>query len=429
MQQKFDAIVVGAGPAGCACGYKLAKAGLNVLVVEKGKFAGAKNTWGGAFYGPALNELIPNFWEEAPIERFIARQRVSFMNKEGCLTVEFTMPQFSQPPYNGFILLRSKFDRWLAKKVQEAGALLITAVQADELLWDGNRVVGIKAGKDELPAEVVVACDGANSLLAQKARLRKELSARDVKQGVKEVIELPREVIERRFGLADNEGIAWGFVGSCTRGLPGGGFIYTNKESISIGVVVQLSALAQKKVRPNDLLESFKQHPAIAPLIEGGKLVEYSAHLIPASGISMMPKLYADGFLVAGDAAALVLGTGLLLEGANFAIASGMLAAQAIKEAKQKGDFSARTLSYYQKLLEESFVLKDLRTFEKAPHFLERSRIYTSYPDLICDLARMVFTNDGQPRKRAWDCLREAMKGKVSLLQMAFDLIKARGAM
>jgi len=428
MKQSFDAIVVGAGPAGCACGYTLAKAGLEVLVVERGKFAGAKNMWGGAFFGPTLAELIPDFWAEAPIERYVASHKLSFLTDEDCLSIEFTTPKFSQPPYNGFTVLRSKFDQWFAMKVGQAGAIVATGFQADDLLWKGNQVVGIKAGGDELPARVIIACDGVNSILAQKAGLRGEFKPQDVKQGVKEVTALPRDTIEQRFNLSGDEGIAWELIGSCTRGLPGGGFIYANKDSLSVGIVVQLNALAEKQVKANDLLEDFKRHPAVASLLDGGKLVEYSAHLIPVSGINMMPRLYTDGFLAAGDAAAFVVGTGLILEGANFAVASGVAAAETVMRAKQKGDFSARSLAYYQELLEQNFVLKDLKTFSKAPRFLENPRIYTTYPELACNLAERLFTSDGKPRKRIWQLLRESKRGKISLWQMARDLMQGKEA-
>ena len=428
MKQRFDAIVVGAGPAGCACGYKLAKAGLEVLVVERGKFAGAKNMWGGAFFGPTLSELLPNFWEEAPLERYVTRHRISLLGDEACLSAEFTTPRFSQPPYNGFTVLRSKFDQWFAMKVGQAGAIVAAGLQADDLLRDGNQVVGVKAGGDELPASVVIACDGVNSILAQKAGLRDELRPRDVKQGVKEVIQLPRQTIEQRFNLAGDEGIAWEFIGSCTRGLPGGAFIYTNKESLSVGIVVQLNALVDNGIKANDLLEDFKKHPAVANVFTEGRLVEYSAHLIPVSGVDMMPALYTDGLLVAGDAAAFVLGTGLILEGANFAVASGVAAAQTVIRARERGDFSARSLSYYQELLEESFVLKDLKTYRQAPHFLENPRIYSVYPELACDLAEKIFTNDGKPRKKTWQLLKEAMRGRISFWQIVRDLMRGKGA-
>ncbi|MDH5696036.1 MAG: FAD-dependent oxidoreductase [Dehalococcoidia bacterium] len=428
MKQRFNAIVVGAGPAGCACGYTLAKAGLEVLVVERGKFAGAKNMWGGVFYGPNLNELFPQFWQEAPVERYVFRHKFSLLTPDACLSTEFTTEKFGQPPYNGFTVLRSKFDRWFATKVEEAGAIVATGLQADDLLWDGTQVAGIKAGGDELPANVVIACDGVNSVLAGKAGLRGEFLPRDMKQGVKEVIQLHRQLIEQRFNLTGEEGTAWEFIGYFTRGLPGGAFIYTNKESLSVGIAVQLSALVENKITVNDLLEDFKQHPAVAGLFDEGKLVEYSAHLIPVSGMAMMPALYTDGLLVAGDAAAFVLGTGLTLEGANFAVASGVAAAETVIRAKQIGDFSKKSLSYYLELLRESLVLKDLKTFKKAPHFLENPRIYSLYPELACDLAEKLFTNDGRPRKKTWELLRQAMDGKVSFWQIARDLMHIKGA-
>ncbi len=426
MGQEFDAIVVGAGPAGCACGYSLAREGLDVLVVERGAFAGAKNAWGGAFYGPVLNRLLPGFWEEAPVERPVSRHKYSLLSGENCLSVDYTTPKFNRPPYNGFTMFRAKFDNWFASKARQAGAIVATGLQADDLLWDGSKVSGVKAGGDELPARVVIACDGVNSTLAQKAGLRGELLPKDVKQGVKEVLQFPPGTVERRFNLSDGGGVDWEFIGDCTRGLPGGAFIYTNKESLSVGVVAGLSSLIEKGIRADDLLEDFKKHPSVAGLIEGGELVEYSAHLIPVSGIAMMPsRLYANGFLVAGDAAALVLGTGLVLEGANFAVASGMAAARAVLKARKESDFSAKSLSFYQELLEKDFVLQDLKTHQRAPHFLENTRIYAAYPKLACDLADRVFTSDGSPRKRTWELLTEEMTGNVSFWQIVRDLIQA----
>lgn len=429
MKQKFDAIVVGAGPAGCACGYTLAKAGLETLLVERGKFPGAKNMWGGAFYGPAFNQLFPNFWEEAPIERYILRHKFSLLTKDASLSAEFTTKKFGEAPYNGFSLLRSKFDRWFASKAEQGGAILATGLQAEDLLWNGNRVAGIKAGGDELPSNVVIACDGVNSFLAEKAGLRGKTLPRDIKQGVKEVIQFPRRLIEQRFNLAGEEGLAWEFIGSFTRGIPGGGFIYTNKESLSVGIVVQLSGLVKNNLQANDLLEEFKQHPDVENLLADGQLVEYSAHLIPAAGRAMMPNLYSDGFLVAGDAASFVLATGLTLEGASFAIASGVAAAETVIRAKKKEDFSRKSLSYYAELLKKSFVWKDLKTFKEAPKFLLNPRLYSQYPELACDLAEKIFANDGQPRKKIRKLFRESMDGKISFLEIIRDLIQIRSAL
>jgi electron transfer flavoprotein-quinone oxidoreductase len=429
VEQVFDAIVVGAGPAGSACAYRLAKEGLQVLVAERGKFPGAKNTWGGAFYGPALNDLLPAFGTEKPWERYVRSHRISVLNEHDCLSVEFAGASHQKAPYNGVILLRSRFDRWLADKAQEAGAVMAAGMAADDLVKEGDRIIGIKAGEDTLRARVVVACDGVNSQLAQKAGLRGELKPSQLKQGVKEVLSFPRATLEQRFGLKGDEGIAWEFFGTFTHGIPGGAFIYTNRETLSIGVVVQLSALADKQLKAVDILEDFKRHPEIARLVEGGKLEEYAGHLIPVAGVGMMPRLYAPGMLVAGDAAALVLATGLTLEGANFAVASGVAAAETVIEAKGKDDFSALMLSSYVERLRRSFVLKDMQSFRNAPHFLENQRIYTAYPELVCGLAEKIFTSNGQPRERLLDIARGEMKGRVTLMQMAQDLWQAKGAL
>ncbi len=426
MNQKFDAIVVGAGPAGCACGLTLAKAGLETLIVERGKFAGAKNMWGGAFYCPSLYELFPDFWEEAPVERYILRHKYSLLTQDASFSVDFTSKKYGNPPYNGFSVLRSRFDRWFAAKAEQAGAVVAAGLEAEDLLWEGNAVAGIKAGGDKLPANVVIACDGVNSFLAEKAGLRGKLSPRDIKLGVKEVIQLPRQLIEQRFNLHGEEGIAWEFIGSFSRGIPGGAFIYTNKECLSVGIVVQLSTLTEKEVSANDLLEDFKRHPEVENLIADGQLVEYSAHLVPVGGKAKMPALYTDGMLVAGDAAGLTLTTGLVLEGANFAIASGKAAAETVIQAKKTGDFSKQSLAHYPELLKKSFVLEDLETFKRAPLLLENPRFYCQYPELACELAEKIFTNAGIPKKKFWKMFRESQKEKISLWQMIRDLFRIK---
>jgi len=425
MEEKFDAIVVGAGPAGCAAAYTLAKEGLDVLLVERGKFAGAKNVSGGVLYGPTLNNLFPDFWKDAPVERFVSRHVLTFLSEEASFSVDFRSSGLDEPPYNGFTILRTKFDQWFAGKAEQAGVIVANGLQADELLWDKQQVVGIVAGGDNLTADMVIAADGVNSLMAQKAGLGGNFSPIDVNHGVKEVINLPREIIEERFNLTGDSGAAMEFIGSCTKGVHGGGFIYTNKESLSIGIVAQLKSLMENNIKGVELLEVFKSHPQVAPLIKGGTTVEYSAHLVPAGGLHMMPKLYGDGILVAGDAAALTLSTGIYLEGMNFALTSGIAAAETTKVAREKGDFAKETLSYYEKLLRESFVLEDLKNFRRASRFLDNQRIYATYPDIFCGLAEKVFTVDGNPKKKLWRLAREEMKGKVSSWQLIKDGISA----
>ena len=428
MKNKFDVVVVGAGPAGTTAAYLLAKAGMDVVLFERGDYSGSKNVFGGVLYGNVLNDIIPNFWEKAPVERHIVKHMITFLSQEASSSMDFKSTRFNQPPYNGFSILRAKFDQWYAQTAEEAGVFVVPETVVDDLIWTEGKVSGVRTRREEgdIYANVVVAADGVNSLLAQKAGLRNEISPLDVSLSVKELIELPQNTIEERFNLSRDEGLAVHFIGSITQGINGGAFLYTNKTSLSIGVVTHLASLARSGKTAYDILDEFKSHPDVRNLLKDGVEREYGAHLIPEAGVNMMPKLYNDGILIAGDAAGFTLAGGLSLEGANLAIASGAAAAEGVERAYQENDFSRATLKHYQELLEESFVLKDLRTFSSAPKFLMNPRIYNLYPNLVCDFMERLFTVDEKPKKRILSLAMETIKGKVSLWQLLKDM--ARGA-
>jgi len=416
MAEKFDAIIVGAGPAGCAAAYSLAKIGFNVLMVERGKYPGAKNVMGGRMYAYALNRLIPDFWKEAPVERCVTHEKLTLLSDKSSVTLDFQDEELLEPP-NSFTILRARFDQWFANKAVEAGATLISNIRVDDLLWKDKRVVGIVAGTDKLEAKVVIAADGAVSLMAEKAGLKKFM-AKEFAIGMKEIIELPEKMIEDRFNLANGEGAAQLFIGQCTRQIPGGAFIYTNRTSLSLGIVVYINQLIESKVEAYELMREFNSNPAIAKLIAGGKLLEYSAHVIPEASHT---GLFTDGLLVVGDAAGLLVNSGITLRGMDMAIASGMAAAETVKIAIEKNDFSKKTLSHYERLLKNDFVLADMRTFKRAPEFLQNKRLYSMYPKLVCRLFHRLALVRG-PKKRLFDELLEETKG--NRIQIIQDLIR-----
>ena len=422
---KMDAIVVGAGPAGSAAALVMARAGLSVCLIERGTAPGSKNMTGGRLYSHALRRLLPDTWKEAPTERRVTREMITFLTPESAISLDFKSTRFDS---NSSTVLRARLDPWLAEQAEAAGAMVASGVKVDDLLTKDGRVVGVRCGGDDMLADVVIIAEGANCLLPRKVGMRsKEISPHHVATGVKTTIELPRAVLENRFNLSGDEGAAQLFVGSLTAGLPGGGFLYTNQDTVSLGLVITAQGLMEKKIRPADLMESFKEHPAIATLIEGGRVVEYSAHLVPEGGIHMMPQITNDGILLTGDAAGLVLNLGYVVRGMDYALASGCMAAETVIEAKAKSDFTRAGLAGYERRLKESFVFKELEFYKNAPNFIETTpRMFGTYPGIIEGiLGRMFLVNGETPPTHLVTTAWQELKGKVTPWQVATDGLKA----
>ncbi|MGH3439726.1 MAG: FAD-dependent oxidoreductase [Sciscionella sp.] len=393
----FDVVVVGAGPAGSAAALEAARAGASVALVERGPFPGSKNVYGGVVYGRVLDELVPRWWEQMPVQRWVTRRQTMMMTPTQALTVDFRSQDWGHAPYNGATVHRADLDSWLASLAQQAGAVLVPSTVVTSLLRDASgAVLGVRTDRPDgdLMAGVVIACDGVNSFLAKEAGMyQRDNEAEHTTLGVKETIALPRETIEERFALSGEDGLDIEILG-CTRGIPGGGFLYTNRASVSVGVVLGLNGLAAARVRPEELIAELKRHPAIAPLVRGGELLEYAAHLIPEGGYRAMPDLVADGMLVAGDSAAMCLAAGIWLEGVNFALGAGMYAGRAAATAIRSGDTSKAGLAGYRAMLEQSFVLADHRKLRDVPGLVLSERMQQRYPGLVCDLMQGLFQVD-----------------------------------
>jgi len=415
----FEVAVVGAGPAGSAAALTLAREGVQVLLVERGTFPGSKNVFGGRIYSYALKRLLGERWKDAPVERFVRKEGITFMTADSSFSVEYE----SKDPTGSFTSIRSKFDKWLAEEAEKAGASLITDSRVDDLVLERGIVKGIIAGPDKIPTDVVIACDGTTTNLARKAGLASMLEPREVSIGMKDVIELPADKMEERLGLEPEEGAAHVFVGECSGGLRGGGFLYTNKDSLALGMVVGADDISTKKVPSHTLMDRLRNHRKVRRLIRGGKTIEYDAHMIPEAGPKMLTRPYTGGMLVAGDAAGHLLNNGYTFRGVDMAIVSGIAAAQTILGARKRKDYSAQSLQTYARRLREEPALKDMYTFSKVPRYLRNNRLYNVYPELVCNAAEAIYRVDGNRKRKIYKELRTQTKGKVSTISLIRDLL------
>lgn len=428
-EEIFDVIVVGGGIAGLVSSYQLAKSGHEVILIERGVEAGSKNLSGGIFYTRIMEEIFPDFLKEAPVERHIARNIISFLNPTSAVNIDYWDQRLTDP-INAVSVLRAKLDAWLSGKCEEAGVMIMPGVRVDSLIKEGDQYVGVKAGEDELRAKVIILADGVNSFLAQHEDIRPKQPPKYLAVGVKSVIGLPRKVIEDRFRVRGNEGVAYAIVGDCTKSVAGGGFLYTNLESISIGVVLQLESMEKKGLTSTDIFDKFLEHPAIAPLIADGELLEYGCHLTMEDGPAMVAQdISRPGLLIIGDAAGFTVNTGLTIRGMDFAAGSALAAAKTINQAIKNKDFSQSAMNMYRTELDSRWVGQDMKTYKNAPAFFETSRLYGDYGQLLADIFYRIFNHDLTPRKRLISVALGAFKASslkvTSLIRDAFFGLKS----
>ncbi|MEW6869277.1 FAD-dependent oxidoreductase [Trueperella pyogenes] len=420
MEYDFDVIVVGAGVAGCVVATALAREGHEVLLLERGTEPGSKNLSGGVFYSRVMDEVFPNFAQEAPIERVITRNTLSLLNATSALNVDYWDQRLASP-VNAVSVLRARLDPWLAAQAEEAGVSVVSGIKVDRLLRGDTHFYGIAAGGEEMTAKVIIAADGVNSFLAQEAGVRPKQPVKHLGLGVKSVIKIGEEAVRERFNLTGGEGAAYALVGDATMGVPGGGFMYTNRDSVSIGVVLMLEKLTESGLASSDIHDHLLRHPFTAPFLKDGELLEYGCHLVAEGGEVMQEGIVHDGLILIGDAAGFTLNTGLTVRGMDLAAGSALAAAKAVDAALDKGDWSRLTLQAYVAEYSKTFVGKDMHTYRHAPAFLENDPIiFGRAGQLAADIFYGVYNHDLTPRKRLAKVVLDVVKNSpVRLSELA----------
>lgn len=425
---QFDVIVVGAGLAGSAAAAMVARSGLKVALVERGQNPGGKNYFGGTVYTHAIEEMYPDYMDrKPPFERPVTEAGFWFLSKDGLTRMTAQGGQLSHKPADAHVTLMAKFNAWWTDQAVKDGVFLIPKTTAVDGIRDrSGRIIGVKTDRPDgdIYAPITIICEGVNNLVTQRMGLiDHDLKPETVALGCKQLISLPAETIQARFGLADaNHGLAVTVMGDVSMGLTGMGFLYTGLDCVSVGLGVNLDVLQKYAIKPYELLQHYLNHPQIAPLVAGGRLMEYGAHLIPEGGYRAMPALAADGVLVAGDAAAMV--NAIHWEGTNMAIIAGKTAGETAVEAHRSGDFSSAALQSYRKKLEQSFVLKDLYQYRNLTHFLETHPDFMDvYPNFVNNALGSFLSGFGKPKSTVYADILHSLTSRKPLIRAAGDIL------
>lgn len=430
LTRDVDVIVVGAGFSGNSAAIKLAQLGKNVVLLDRGMPIGSKNLSGGVLWGNDLAEILPNWKEEAPVERWVLNKKVGFLSEGDATVLDFHFDEWNEKKV-GATILRARFDEWFAQQAEEAGASVHSGINVDRLLMENGKVVGVESRGESLKAPVTIINDGANSRLTMEAGLRKHKKFAEEKEmhatGYKEVLALDSDEINKRFAISAEQGVAGEFVlGNQKTGVKAGGFLYTNQNSISLGVVIHLDSL-QPGDLAYDVYEDFRNHPYISRLVEGSERAEYGAHLIPEGGYNLGVTLSGDGFMVSGDAAGFLFANGLVIQGMNYATKGGILAAEAASEAVDKMDFSASSLKRYDKKLNDSYIMKDLKKFKNVSKMTKNDNLFGLYPRAINDGFKEIMSERGEPKRPMYRTILKNMKKHgAGLFTLAKDGLGAR---
>jgi len=408
MSEKFDVIIIGGGPAGLSAGYFLSKYGFEILVIERGAKLGSKNVFGGRIYSYPLDKYFEGWRDEAPIQRWVRSERLIALCRDAGVSVEYR--RINRGEYDSFTVFLSDFLEWMGELVESNGGLVATGVKVDKVLIEDGFVNGVEASGDRFTSDYVIFAEGVNSILLERLGVKRKPSTEGYAVGVKEVFRVDGDVINRFFGLGDDEGVAAYVMGGPLTGLRGGGFLYTMKDYISIGAVIHLREPQTKDILVKEIVEDIRLHSFYKALFEEATLVEYSARLVGEAGyINLLDRPYGDGYLVVGDSAGFVLNTGFTVRGVDYAILSGKHAADAIKNSHEAGSRSSEYLKIYYQYLKNGPIYKGLWKYRDIYKVLGDELIYKLLPNLLCNTLDKVYTLEEEPYK-LYDTLKHSMR-------------------
>ncbi|MHA1651047.1 MAG: NAD(P)/FAD-dependent oxidoreductase [Candidatus Helarchaeota archaeon] len=359
----YDLVIVGAGPGGSACAKIAAEEGLKVLLLERGRYPGEKNTSGSTIWGNVAREIIPDFPADAPIERVVDGYRMYWVPEPGPDWSEFSGAAKDKSIVDPLNVYRNEFDQWWADQAVQAGAELKTSTKVVNVIRDDTKIVGVLTEKGEkYEGQITIGADSVNSIIARMSGLRPKWPPSENALCIKYDWVLDEQTITDRWGSGIEDGVLIEiYWGATIAGSAGYFWIFPNRNSVSLGLGSLMSDYVKYGYNAHWYMWNAIEHPLVKPKLKGGKIREIHAHAIPLTDPlrGHLNASYGDGIMLVGDAAGMVCA----LDGAGWygAVKSGKLAAQIAVKAIEKGDTSAETLSKYEKKWSEGDIGKTLK--------------------------------------------------------------------
>ncbi len=419
MDYDVDVAIVGGGLAGISAAITAADKGLSVIVLERGERSGSKNVSGGRMYTHSLKRLLGPRFKDAPLELPIKKETFEIYTGEKKISFSFENKETD----NSYSILRSKFDAWFANEAENLGvpvsySTLVNGIDREE----GGLV--LRSDRGDIRTPLVIESDGATAFTSRYLGLVKEkkfpmqpvaniennpdFMPGQFMVGVKEIIDKKPE---------NDYGEARTILG-LSNGIKGGGFSYTNKETTSIGLTLKLDSLEKHKEQAFSIIEDFREKLGM-----DGKLLEYSAHLIPFYRFDSLPPRYADNLLVTGDAAGFLINDGFTIRGMDNAIESGMIAGEAAKKIFDSANY--KDTFVYDQMLEKSFILKDMKAASRISTLFGNERTFDAYPKMMVGILERMFSVTDNPRENIKDVMRgEVKKNGVGYYTLIADMLK-----